>query len=115
MADAGGVLGGGGLGACFDFSEDQAAFSYLIGMEPKAGADTDGLTVREVPAGTWAVFKGSEPLPRGIQDLAKRIFTEWFPATEYEHAGGIELEVYGRSPEGKCEAAYEIWVPVKKG
>jgi hypothetical protein len=63
---------------------------------------------------TWAVFESVGPMPDAIQDVWRRIFSEWFPTNEYEHADGPELEVYEdggmSSPDYKCW----VWIPVVK-
>ena len=60
------------------------------------------------------MFYGDEPLPDGIQKIWKAIYAEWFPATEYEHAGGPEIESYFQKADGSG-VAYEVWIPVRKG
>ncbi len=113
-ADPKGVLRGAGLGICIDYSEEQEEFNYIIGMEPAAGTDLGALTVRTIPAFTWAVFRGEDPLPDGIQKLWKRIFSEWFPATEYSHVDGPELELYFDPIKEGGNMRYEVWIPVEK-
>lgn len=52
------------------------------------------LEARTIPAATWAVFTSVDPMPHSIQKVWQRIFQEWFPASNYDHSGGPELEVY---------------------
>jgi len=76
---------------------------------------TEGYTVADIPAHTWAIFP-SEVHPVSQQDdvitaLNKRIYTEWFPASNYEPIGELEMELYG----GDDKNGYiEVWLPVKK-
>ena len=70
-----------------------------------------GLEEYLVPAATWAVFPGSGT-NRSLQDLERRIVTEWLPASGYEYANGPDVEVYlNADPEN---ARYEVWLPVQK-
>ena len=53
-----------------------------------------------IPASTWAVFEiiGSmRPLPNAMQDIWKRIYSEWLPNSGYEHAMLPEIEI--RKPD----------------
>lgn len=64
-----------------------------------------------VPAATWAIFPGSGT-NQSIQELEKRIVTEWLPTSGYEYANAPDIEVYiNPDPE---DAKYEVWIPVTK-
>ncbi|MGN7456241.1 AraC family transcriptional regulator [Paenibacillus pasadenensis] len=117
------------IGACTDFrmidgtasdKDETERFRYMIAVEAPAGTvpapfEHAGaeFVEREVPASTWAVFTAAGPLPESVQSVTKRIFSEWFPSTGYEHAGGPELELYLEDGGPDTDAVTEIWVPVK--
>ena len=64
-----------------------------------------------VPAATWAVFPG-EGTNQSIQELERRIVTEWLPTSGYEYANAPDVEVYlNPDPDN---AKYEVWIPVVK-
>lgn len=67
-----------------------------------------------VPATTWAIFECIGPMPNAIQELQKRIITEWLPTSGYEYADSPDIEVYPEgdtsSPNYKCE----VWLPIIK-
>ncbi|NLD48579.1 MAG: AraC family transcriptional regulator [Clostridiaceae bacterium] len=67
-----------------------------------------------VPATTWAIFECIGPMPSAIQELQKRIITEWLPTSGYEYADAPDIEVYPEgdtsSPDYKCE----VWLPIVK-
>lgn len=64
-----------------------------------------------VPAATWAVFSGSGT-NTSIQELEKRILTEWLPSSGYEYGNAPDVEVYlNADPQN---AKYEVWLPVIK-
>jgi AraC family transcriptional regulator len=64
-----------------------------------------------VPSSTWAIFSG-EGNNVSMQELEKRIVTEWLPTSGYEYGNAPDIEVYlNPDPE---HAEYEVWIPVTK-
>ncbi len=101
-------------GLCLEFKEDQTEFEYMIAADAPEGKLPAGLEKRKIPAATWAVFTAVGPVTEAVQDITKRIYSEWFPATGYEHDDAPEIEAY---PEGDTSSPgyrCEIWIPVKK-
>lgn len=100
------------LGICYNFNMDTEVFKYMIAVEGDrtSGKLEDKLTI---PKHTWAIFPGKGKMPDSIQVLWKKIFNEWFPATNYEHATGPELEIYKSDADENGEEEFEIWVPVE--
>ena len=98
-----------GVSTCMN-GED---FNYYIAVPTKQ--DTPA-TMEEyiVPEGTWAIFECVGPMPKAIQDLQKRIVTEWLPTSGYEYADAPDIEVYfagdQQSPDYRCE----VWLPITK-
>lgn len=110
-----GIAAGGNMyGLCLDFKEDQTEFTYMIAACAPKGELPGGLEKREIPAATWAVFAAVGPLPEAIQDVTKRIFSEWFPATGYEHDDAPEIEAYPMGDTSLPDYRCEVWIPVKK-
>ncbi|MDR6121220.1 AraC family transcriptional regulator [Bacillus sp. SLBN-46] len=68
----------------------------------------------EVPALTWAIFESTGPFPSTLQETWGRIYSEWFPSSNYQVTEGPEiLSIKTKdltSPTVKCE----IWIPVLK-
>ncbi len=91
-------------------------FPYLIGCLLLEGSHPGSHDVVEIPALEWAIFTTvpytMEGTTAAVQDLWKRIYTEWFPTSGYESAEGPQLELYckGKGTQEYCE----IWIPVKK-
>jgi len=110
----------GVMGICVnDFDDTTNKFTYLIGIKRPADAAVRKTLPRgcadvTVPAGTWAVFGSRGPLPGAIQDVWKRIYSEWFPASGYEHADSPDLEVYGMGDTRAADYYCEVWLPVRK-
>jgi AraC family transcriptional regulator len=102
------------LGICMDVQHLEELLTYLIAVKAPAGAETDGLVSRNIPASTWAVFPSIGPMPSAIQHVWNRIYQEWFPSTGYEHSGGPELEVYPPGDPTSADYRCEVWIPVLK-
>lgn len=94
-----------GVSACQD-GED---WRYFIAVS--SSLEAGPFEEYTVPAATWAVFPG-EGTNRSLQELERRIVTEWFPASGYEYGSAPDVEVY-LSPDPD-NARYEVWVPVIK-
>ncbi|MDR6552634.1 helix-turn-helix domain-containing protein [Paenibacillus qinlingensis] len=79
--------------------------SYFL---PKGIELPDRFTKLFVPELTWAIF------PEPQCDLIKlwgRIYSEWFPTSEYEQVEGPSFEMYYGTAG---QVTGEIWIPVKK-
>lgn len=96
-----------GISACG--SEEQ--WRYYIGAATTKPAG-EGMEEYVVPAFTWAIFAGEGVCPQAIQDLEKRIVTEWLPTSGYEYDNGPDIELY-ISPDPQ-NAKFEVWIPVVK-
>ena len=84
----------------YPVAEDDQRFGYMLFAHKTDSSVTEGYTEVTVPAATWAVFRTENHTMAGtsqaIQNLAKRIYTEWLPTAEYEKVDGYELELYDR-------------------
>ncbi|MGE6595095.1 AraC family transcriptional regulator [Bacillus proteolyticus] len=68
----------------------------------------------EVAASTWAIFEAVGPFPDALQNVWGRIYSEWFPSSNYELAEGPEI-LWNESKEmSSPNFRGEIWVPVLK-
>lgn len=87
---------------------DTEAWKYFIAAASAKEVDSS-LEEYLVPAATWAVFPG-RGTNLSIQDLEKRVITEWLPSSGYEYGNAPDVEVYlNADPQ---DAIYEVWVPV---
>jgi AraC family transcriptional regulator len=106
------VTGGGCLGVCFAYEgANFESFSYGIGIEKPAKKSPVKFEVIPVPAAAWAVFDCTLD---NLQDITKRIYSEWFPSTGYEHAPAPEIEVYLPGDFNNTAMKCQIWIPVVK-
>lgn len=65
----------------------------------------------EIPAATWAIFSG-RGTNRSLQNLERRVITEWLPTSGYDYAEIPDIEVYIQANPN--DAIYEYWLPVVK-
>ena len=96
-------------------------FKYMIADAYNPAMDIpEGFITKMIPEFTWAVFPCRGAMPDALQDVNKKIFSEWLPALkEYEFAAGYCIEMYddaSKYPNGNEDKNYysEIWIPVKK-
>ena len=85
---------------------------YAISTEKSENMNSAGFEVFHIPAATWAIF---ECTPETEQDVAIRIWSEWFPSTGYEVECKPAIDAYiaehfRRSPAERIE----FWWPVVK-
>lgn len=88
-------------------------FDYYIAVSTDKPVP-EGMEAYEVPACTWAIFECVGAMPAAIQELQKRVISEWLPASGYEYADAPDIEVYfegdQQSPDYRCE----VWLPITK-
>jgi AraC family transcriptional regulator len=101
----------GVMGVCANFCKD--CFDYYIASSSTLEAPK-GYDVLDVAKSTWVIFECTGPLPDAMQSVWKRIFTEWFPQSEYEHANGPEIEWYSDGDSSSQDYISEIWIPIIK-
>lgn len=91
------------------------SFPYMLFSFLTDKSDTKDYTIVDVPEATWAIFKTKDHLieetSKEIQDLNKRVYTEWLPTANYEKVDGYELEMYYKNLKtGKYYC--ETWIRV---
>ncbi len=104
-SDCKGVLG---VNVCMD-SLDK--WEYYIAVETDKKVSNE-MYEYIIPAYTWAVFPGEGTMPTAIQEIEKRIITEWLPTSGYEYEDGPDIEVYLN--EDPANSKFEVWIPIRK-
>ncbi|CDQ18497.1 AraC family transcriptional regulator [Halobacillus karajensis] len=75
---------------------------------------TEDFTVLEVPSLTWAKFESDGPFPSALQETWGRIYSEWFPSSNYQVAEGPEMLSIKSEDLSAPSVKSEIWIPVVK-
>lgn len=111
----------GMFGISIDESMGSDEFEYMIADNYMPWKDVpDGFVTKVIPKHTWAVFPCKGPLPKSLQAVNTKIFSEWLTnCREYEIAAGYNVELYSDPndyPNGAQDENYysEMWIPVKK-
>ena len=111
----------GMYGISIDESMGSYEFEYLIVDNYNPFMEIpNGFITKIIPKFTWAVFACKGAIPKSLQDVNKKIFSEWLPnCKDYEIAAGYNIEMYSDIadyPQGTQDENYysEIWIPVKK-
>ncbi len=86
---------------------------YLAGAPVQPGTEVpDEMTLKTVPAGTYAVFTHRGPM----SDIAKTVgyaYREWLPNSGYELANAPDVELYDeRFSCDRDDSELEYWLPV---
>lgn len=105
------------LSASLNFSEgrmeEKGQLDHYIGVATTKDCPDD-LVQLEVPAGTWAVFEAVGPFPETLQNVWGRIYSEWFPSSNYEQVEGPEILWNEHKNVTSPTFKSEIWIPVLK-
>jgi AraC family transcriptional regulator len=105
------------LSASVNFSEgrmeEKGELDHYIGVAATKECP-ENLTQLEVPASTWAVFEAVGPFPDTLQNVWGRIYSEWFPSSNYEQAEGPEILWNENKDVTSPKFRSEIWIPVLK-
>ena len=105
----------GEFGVCVEDEADMEHFRYYIAGAYQGGEVPEGMKVFEVPAGEWAKFRCTGPMPEALQAVNTRIFSEWLPGNkEFEAASHINIEWYSGGDTRSEGYESAIWIPVKR-
>ncbi|MDF2789029.1 MAG: transcription activator, effector binding [Neobacillus sp.] len=103
------------LSASTNFSEgrmeEKGELDHYIGVATTKDCP-ENLTKLEVPALTWAVFEAVGPFPETLQNVWGRIYSEWFPSSNYQLEVGPEMLWNEHKDVTSPTFRSEIWVPV---
>lgn len=105
------------LSASTNFSEgrmeEKGELDHYIGVATTKVCPAQ-LTQLDVRASTWAVFEAVGPFPDTLQNVWGRIYSEWFPSSNYELSEGPEVLWNEHKDVSSPTFRSEIWIPVLK-
>ena len=93
--------------------EEKGELDHYIGVAT-TNECPDNFTKLEVPASTWGVFESVGPFPDTLQNTWGRIYSEWFPSTNYEHSEGPEILWMENFAVTSPTFKSEIWIPIRE-
>lgn len=104
------------FGTCYgNYPHNADEFEYGIGV--KCGDDCaapEGFRIKTIPARTWLVFEIVGPMPNAVQELWRKITSEFFPTSDYEPTYEMDIEAYTAGVMTDPGYKSETWVPVRK-
>ena len=96
-------------------SKDGKNFNYSIAVKCDENTQVpSGFTKKLIGAKTWIVFSCVGAMPDAIQNTWDKIFTEFFPTSNYRPTYEMDIEAYGDGDSDSPDYYSEIWVPVEK-
>ena len=103
------------IGVCTNYKKNTNEFTFYLGVEESGNMSKEFCEIC-IPEGTWAVFKAVGIVPESIEQIRKRIYTEWFPISDYDYRDNLVLEMqkYLQGDQNDPNYICEIWIPVKK-
>lgn len=108
----------GGYSAVYNISKEEEETGlhcdYILGTATTM-KDTLGLNYISIPKTTWAIFTSEENTRTHIQDIWRKIYTEWLPSSEYTIIDK-EPNIFYMENSGLNDPSVrkEIWVQVQK-
>ena len=105
--------GVGEYGVCF--GQKNGMTIYSIAGKYTGGEVPEGMVVREVEGGEYAIFECVGPMPDAIQEVTTRIFKEWLPNNpDYVLARDMTIEWYENGDVRSPNYRSAIWLPIKR-
>ena len=92
-----------GISMCQDLKD----WKFWIGVASEE--PLNGYEEIQLPKASWIVFQ-CEGTHASIQELERRIWTEWFPSTGYQYVNGPVMEVY-LDPD-PSSSRLEMWLMI---
>ena len=97
-----------------DYTEG-SELTYLHGVSVSAEtAVPDDLSVIEVPAGSWAVFRTTGSYPDALQSTWAATATDWFPSNPWRLRPGPSIVAVIERAADFSTATTELWLPVER-
>lgn len=93
--------------------EEKGELDHYIGVATNNDCPNEFAQLK-VSASTWAVFEAVGPFPETLQNIWGRIYSEWFPTSNFELAKGPEILWNEHHDTASPTFKSEIWIPVIK-
>ena len=91
------------------------SYLYYIGTPFDGDTVPDGYVIKDVPEREWAVFRYVNLSDKATNKAAfKKIFSEFFPTSEYKPSMEYQLEVWPDDGTHHPDEVAEIWISVNK-
>lgn len=102
------------MGIAYSDSCDNKHMTYSIASGYNGKPVPNGYRVNTIGATTWAIFKCKGAVSTAIHETFKRIYTEFFPTSDYSPKNDITIEAYPYGDFYSDDYECEIWIAVEK-
>jgi len=93
--------------------EEKGELDHYIGVATTNDCPNEFIQL-EVPTSTWAVFEAIGKFPDALQEVWGRIYSEWFPSSNYQQVEGPEILWNEQKDITSPTFKSEIWIPISK-
>jgi AraC family transcriptional regulator len=107
-----GYFKGAIAGTVIEFMDNYENCIFMVGAESNVEPVPEGMEARMIKPQTYAIFEEIGPIPVTLHKLRDRIYSEWFPATQYINSEGPNFEMAFSVTPGINMFRSEIWIPV---
>lgn len=91
------------------------SYLYYIGTPFTGTVIPDGFIIKDIPEREWVIFRCINLSEETTNEVAfKKIFSEFFPTSEYEPSMEYQLEVWPDDGTHHPDEVAEIWISAKK-
>jgi AraC family transcriptional regulator len=101
------------IGMADGSSYDGKSYLYYIATPYEGKTIPDGFVIKNMPARIWIKFRCISlcDKPSG-EEIWRKIYSEFFPTSDYQPSGGLDFEVYPdgdiHSPRYRCEICISV-------
>ena len=99
------------MGVCTWATKQELDYYIAVSSDSEV---PEGMHEFTIPECTWAIFECVGPMPEAIQNLYKRIISEWLPSSGYVYANAPDIELYFDGDTASEDYRCEVWLPVAK-
>ncbi len=103
-----GIAAGGGWGSSDEMEYIVAVTNYVDTPDCTYIPAPTGMTEFSYPAATWVMIRADGVLPKAVQEVYQKFYSEWLPGSGYKLADLPVLECYMQ------ENHQEVWIAVEE-
>lgn len=103
-----GIAAGGGWGSTDEMDYILAVTNHVDIPDCYHAPVPEGMTVFSYPAATWVIINADGEIPKAVQDVYQKFYSEWLPRSGYKLSDLPVFECYLQ------EDHQEVWIAVEE-
>ena len=103
-----GIATGGGWGSTDEMDYILAVTNHVDIPDCYHAPVPEGMTVFSYPAATWVIINADGEIPKAVQDVYQKFYSEWLPRSGYKLSDLPVFECYLQ------EDHQEVWIAVEE-